>query len=260
MPCLRRVVWVWSQHDSAAWTAARGKPASRCARGLKRGPQEARRALRGGQGHDGGGGREPAEPLRGLGLRVGLTVPEGGLAAPRGPPRSGRPPAVPRRRLSGIMENMPRAFMTPEKALSAFADWSGAVYRPSAARGLMRVDGLSPKTARLVHVNREPRHAALVWQRRLKTRIGRRRHRCFAVLVQDEANFIHNVVADTSGRSWASGRRHVHGQLLPRYRVRRADRGQEAPLPDSRKAQLCYVRVMPADAPPQVRQGRSHRG
>ena len=47
---------------------------------------------------------------------------EGGLAALRDLPRSGRPPAVPRRRLAWIMERISRAPMTPEMARSAIAD------------------------------------------------------------------------------------------------------------------------------------------
>ena len=61
----------------------------------------------------------------------------------------------------------------------------------------MREAGLSPKEARLVHVNRAARRAVLSWQRRLKGRISRLRRRGFTVLVQDEAIFVHDAVAGT---------------------------------------------------------------
>jgi len=65
------------------------------------------------------------------------------------------------------------------------ADASGVAYHIATARRLMRDAGLSPKVARLVHVNRASRRAVTAWRRRLKKRLARLRRRGFTVLVQD---------------------------------------------------------------------------
>lgn len=120
---------------------------------------------------------------------------EGGLAALPDRPRSGRPPSAPHSILRGVMRKISRKFVTPERARSMLADASGVVYHSATVRRFMRDAGLSPKVARLVHVNRASRRAVAAWQGRLKKRLARLRRRGFTVLVQDEAIFVHDAVA-----------------------------------------------------------------
>jgi len=120
---------------------------------------------------------------------------EGGLAALPDLPRSGRPPAVGRKELAKAMLDISRAFVTPDRARSMIADVSGVVYHHATVRRIMRAFRLSPKVARLVHVNRASRRAVAAWWRRTKRRIARLRRRGFAVVVQDESIFVHDAVA-----------------------------------------------------------------
>jgi len=119
----------------------------------------------------------------------------GGLAALPYIPRSGRPRAVEPRAPAGIMRDLLRGLATPNRARFAIADASGVAPRHSTAGRIMREHGLSPKVARLVHVNRASRLAGGAWWRRTQKRIRLPRRRGFAVVVQDESIFVHGVVA-----------------------------------------------------------------
>lgn len=242
---------------------AGGSPrGARPGEGRSRSREADARAPRAGRGHDAqDGGQDPAE-AREVGAQVARPV-RGGR--PRSPPRppplgapAGRPAQAPR---MDNGEDIPRAHDARDGALGDRGLIGGRV--PHArreegdARGRAFAQGGAPRPreqggeARGALVAAAPEGKDLPPEAPRVHRAGAGRgHLC----ARRRGG---NKVLIPGGRA---SRRHVHGQPPPRGRVRRAGGGREAPLPDAREVQRRHVRVVPAGAPQQVRQDRSHRG
>ena len=88
---------------------------------------------------------------------------EGGLPALRDLPRSGRPLAVPRTALDGILADASGSPTTPAAVRDRIAGAAGTLFHIASVRRLMREFGLSRKRPRKAHVNRASASAVRSW-------------------------------------------------------------------------------------------------
>jgi len=127
---------------------------------------------------------------------------EGGLAALRDLPRSGRPPKVEQKRIAKIVGESEDGIVTPKKLRSDIHEKTGVWYHPVSVRRLMRNLKMSPKVPELVHTSRPDTETIRRWQRSTKRQISRLKRQGFATVILDESIF---VDSPTVGRKYWSG-------------------------------------------------------
>ncbi len=118
---------------------------------------------------------------------------EGGLPALRDLPRSGRPLAVPRTALDGILADASGSPTTPAAVRDRIAGAAGTLFHIASVRRLMREFGLSRKRPRKAHVNRASASAVRSWQRRLAGAAPRLARAGYTMLVQDESIIVNDA-------------------------------------------------------------------
>ncbi len=126
---------------------------------------------------------------------------EGGLQGLRDLPRCGRPRRVPRDVMDRIMARVAGSRITPVGMQQHIRDEAGTNLHITYIRKIMHQYNLSPKVAQKIHINRAGKKAVWNWRYYLKRRISCLEKEGFAVIMQDEAFFIHDTV---SGRKYWS--------------------------------------------------------
>ena len=131
---------------------------------------------------------------------------EGGLEGLRDLPRCGRPRRITRDAMDAIVANVAGCRITPAGMQQYIRAQTGTSLHITYVRKIMRLYNLSPKVAQKIHINRANRKAVWNWRYYLKRRISCLEKEGFAVIMQDEAFFVHDTV---SGRKYWSpkGRR-----------------------------------------------------
>ena len=131
---------------------------------------------------------------------------EGGLEGLRDLPRCGRPRRILRNVMDEIIANVAGCRITPMGLQQYIRAQTGTSLHITYVRKIMRLYNLSPKVAQKIHINRANRKAVWNWRYYLKRRISCLEKEGFAVIMQDEAFFVHDTV---SGRKYWSpkGRR-----------------------------------------------------
>ena len=129
-----------------------------------------------------------------------------GLEGLRDLPRSGRPRRILRNVMDGIIANVAGCRITPVDLQQYIRAQAGTSFHITYVRKIMHLYNLSPKVAQKIHINRAGRKAVWNWRYYLKRRISCLEKEGFAVIMQDEAFFVHDTV---SGRKYWSpkGRR-----------------------------------------------------
>ena len=131
---------------------------------------------------------------------------EGGLEGLRDLPRCGRPRRILRNVMDEMVAKVAGCRITPMGLQQYIRAQTGTSLHITYVRKIMRPYNLSPKVAQKIHINRANRKAVWNWRYYLKRRISCLEKEGFAVIMQDEAFFIHDTV---SGRKYWSpkGRR-----------------------------------------------------
>ena len=120
--------------------------------------------------------------------------------------RCDRPRGIPRNVMDGIIANVVDCRLTPVGLQQYIRAQTGTSLHITYVRKIMHLYNLSPKMTQRIHINRAGRKAAWNRRYRLKQRILCLERDGFAVIMQDEAFFVHDTV---SGRKYWSpkGRR-----------------------------------------------------
>ena len=126
---------------------------------------------------------------------------EGGLEGLRDLPRCGRPRRILRNVMDEIIANVAGCRITPMGLQQYIRAQTGTRLHITYVRKIMRLYNLSPKVAQKIHINRAGRKAVWNWRYYLKRRISCLEKDGFAVIMQDEAFFVHDTV---SGRKYWS--------------------------------------------------------
>ena len=126
---------------------------------------------------------------------------EGGLEGLRDLPRCGRPRRILRNVMDDIIANVAGCRITPMGLQQYIRAQTGTRLHITYVRKIMRLYNLSPKVAQKIHINRAGRKAVWNWRYYLKRRISCLEKDGFAVIMQDEAFFVHDTV---SGRKYWS--------------------------------------------------------
>ena len=131
---------------------------------------------------------------------------EGGLEGLRDLPRCGRSRRILRNVMDEIIAKVADCRIAPMGLQQYIRAQTGTSLHITYVRKIMRLYNLSPKVAQKIHINRAGRKAVWNWRYYLKRRISCLEEEGFAVIMQDEAFFIHDTV---SGRKYWSpkGRR-----------------------------------------------------
>ena len=132
---------------------------------------------------------------------------EGGLDNLRDLPRPGRPRAVPQETIDRIIDEMIPAGCTPAALQGRIHREAGRKLHITYIRKMMRNRGLSTKRLQKVHINRADRKAVRNWQYRVNRLISCLEGIGFAVVMEDEAFFMHDVI--TGRKYWSP-----HGQRI----------------------------------------------
>jgi len=133
---------------------------------------------------------------------------QGGLDSLRDLPRTGRPKKVPQETIDGIIDRMIPSGCTPSALQRRIHEEAGTKLHITYVRKILCRRGLSPKRPQKVHVNRAGKKAVSDWQYRIRKRISRLEEAGFAVVMQDESFFMHDVV--TGRKYWAPRGRRIH--------------------------------------------------
>ena len=126
---------------------------------------------------------------------------EEGLEGLRDLPRCGRPRRILRGVMDAIVANVAGCRITPVDLQQYIRAQTGTRFHITHIRKIMRLYNLSPKVAQKIHVNRAGRKAVWNWRYYLKRRISCLEKEGFAVIMRDEAFFMHDTV---SGRKYWS--------------------------------------------------------
>ena len=112
-----------------------------------------------------------------------------------------RPSRIPRNVMDGMVANVTGFRITPMELQQYIWEQTGTNLHITYIRKIMHQYNLSPKVAQKIHVNRAGRKAVWNWRYYLKRRISCLEKDGFAVIIQDEAFFVHDTV---SGRKYWS--------------------------------------------------------
>ena len=123
-------------------------------------------------------------------------------------PRTGRPRKVTRETIDGIIDRMIPSGCTPSALQRRIHEKAGTKLHITYIRKILCRRGLSPKRPQKVHVNRAGKKAVSDWQYRIRKRISCLEEAGFAVIMQDESFFMHDVV--TGRKYWAPRGRRIH--------------------------------------------------
>ena len=116
---------------------------------------------------------------------------EGGVDALRDLPRTGRPPHIPHGTMDIMMREMQQR-VTPAMVRQKIRNRHGVTFHITHVRRIMHRYSLTPKTAQRLHVNHATKSQVRSWQYRLQERISRLKSDGFAIVVTDEAFFVHD--------------------------------------------------------------------
>ena len=125
---------------------------------------------------------------------------EGDLDNLRDLPRPGRPRAVPQETIDRIIDEMIPAGCTPAALQGRIHREAERKLRITYIRKMVRNRGLSPKRPQKVHINRANRKAVRNWQYRANRLILCLEGIGFAVVMEDEAFFMYDVI--TGHKYW----------------------------------------------------------
>jgi transposase len=110
-------------------------------------------------------------------------------------PRSGRPCAIPKKRIDSIMFKAMLTLFTPVMLQQTIFYSTGIKFHITHVRKIMHQYGMSAKTAQKYHINHASVTAVRSWQQRMKERISRLKKSGFTIAMLDEAFFIRDVKA-----------------------------------------------------------------
>ena len=119
---------------------------------------------------------------------------EGGLEGLRALPRCGRPRRITRATMDAIVANVAGCRITPVGLQQYIRAQIGTNLHITCVRKIMRLYNLTPKVAQKIHINRADRKAVWNWRYYLKRRISCLEKEGFAVIMQDEAFFVHDTM------------------------------------------------------------------
>ena len=125
----------------------------------------------------------------------------GGLDGLRDLPRSGRPTKIPRDIMDRLVAETVRSGCTPKDLQRRIREETGMRLYITNVRKILHRYGLSPKKPQRVHIRRAGKKTVRNWQYRLRRQIPCLEGAGFAVVMEDEAFFIHDVI---SGRKYWS--------------------------------------------------------
>lgn len=126
---------------------------------------------------------------------------QGGLDNLRDLPRPGRPKTVPKETVGGIIDRMVPSGYTPVALQRRIHEEAGIKLHITYVRKILCRRGLSPKRPQRIYVNRADRKAIQNWQYRLRRQIPCLERAGFAVAMEDESFFMHDVI--TGRKYWA---------------------------------------------------------
>ena len=125
---------------------------------------------------------------------------QGGLDNLRDLPRPGRPRTVPKETVDGIIDRMVPSGCTPAALQRLIHEETGVKLHITYVRKILCRRGLSPKRPQKIHVNRAGKKTVQNWQYRLRRQIPCLERAGFAVVMEDESFFMHDVI--TGRKYW----------------------------------------------------------